>query len=114
VPEDPPAPVLLRADDRPAILAASLEDRVRARTRTLVDGKAIEPRLGIILLEGPSRSTISRLHTVLDRAAFFQAPIVGWFSLALLLLLVVVVVPGAAAYATLRALRDDEDATTRR
>src|SRR5690242_12275912 len=60
------------AEARPAILAASLEDRIRARTRTLVDGRPVEPRLGIILLEGPSKSTISRLRTVLDRAAFFQ------------------------------------------
>lgn len=96
------------AEDRPAILAASVEDRVRARTPTLVDGRAIEPHLGLLLLEGPSKSTISRLRTVLDRAAFFQPPIVGWVSLALLLVLVVVIVPGAVVYATLRALRDDD------
>jgi hypothetical protein len=96
------------AEDRPAILAASVEDRVRARTPTLVDGRAVEPHLGLLLLEGPSRSTISRLRTVLDRAAFFQPPLVGWAAVGLLLLLVVVVVPGAVVYATLRALRDDD------
>jgi hypothetical protein len=96
------------AEDRPAILAASLEDRIRARTPTLVDGQPVEPHLGLLLLEGPARSTISRLRTVLDRAAFFQPPLVGWASVALLLLLVVVVVPGAVVYATLRALRDDD------
>ena len=116
--ESPPRSVLATVCvPRPRTARRSWPRRWRTasgRARGPVDGKAIEPRLGIILLEGPSRSTISRLRTVLDRAAFFQAPIIGWFSLALLLLLVVVAVPGAAAYATLRALRDDENATTRR
>lgn len=96
------------AEDRPAILAASLEDRVRARTPTLVDGRPVDPRLGLLLLEGPAQSTIGRLRTVLERTAFFQPPLVGWVTVGLLLLAVVVVVPGATLYATLRALRDDD------
>jgi hypothetical protein len=90
-----------------ALLAGSLEDRVHSRSTTEVDGRPLKTRLGLVLLSGGPRSVASHPKQVLQRAATFQPPFVGWFLLALLGLAVVVAVPAAAVFAILRALRDD-------
>jgi hypothetical protein len=90
-----------------AMLAGSREDRVRSRSITTVDGRRSETKLGMILLAGGSVSTLSHPKQVLQRAAAFDPPFVGWFSLALLGLVTVLGVPALAVWAVLRALADD-------
>jgi hypothetical protein len=96
------------AESRPAILAGSREASVRSRSRTMVDGRPTDVRLGLVLLAGSPRSLVSQVKTVLQRAATFHPPIIGWFSLGLLALIVVIAVPAGAVYAALRALREDD------
>jgi hypothetical protein len=91
-----------------AILAGSREDRVRTRSTTKVDGRTSETKLGVVLLSGGQVSALSHPKQVLQRAAAFNPPFVGWFSLALLGLITVVGVPALAVWAVLRALADDE------
>jgi hypothetical protein len=91
-----------------AMLAGSKEDRVRSRSTTAIGGRASTTKLGIVLLSGGDVSAASHPKEVLQRAATFQPPFVGWFSLALLGLLLVLGVPAAAVWAVLRALREDE------
>jgi hypothetical protein len=95
------------AESRPAILSGSREQRVHSRSHTSIDGRPTETRMALVLLAGSPRPTLSRARQVLQRAATFHPPVVGWLSLGLLALLVVIVVPGAAVYAALRALRED-------
>jgi hypothetical protein len=90
-----------------AILAGSEEDRVRSRTPTLVDGKPIVPRVGMIVLAGGPRSPLSQAKTVLSRAASFAPAPIGWLSLGIVLVLVGLGVPTLTVYALLRALRND-------
>jgi hypothetical protein len=101
------------AQARPAILAGSEEEAVRSRSPTLVAGRAIRPRMALELLSGPPRSPASHLREVLERAASFHPPVVGWVSLALLALVVGAGVPAAAVYAMLRALREDGARTSK-
>jgi hypothetical protein len=89
------------------MLAGSKEERVRSRSQTTVDGKRSDIRLGIVLLSGGPRSAAAQPKQLLQRAAAFDPPLIGWFSLALLALVVVVGVPALAVFAALRALRDD-------
>jgi len=95
------------AEDRPAILAGSREDRVHTRSRTTVDGKPIEERVGMSVLSGGPQAPLSHLKTVLQRAAAFEPAPVGWVLLGLVLVVVGLGVPALVVYATLRALRDD-------
>jgi hypothetical protein len=90
-----------------AILAGSREDRVRSRSATKVDGRPSQTKLGIVLLSGGQVSALSHPKQVLQRAAAFNPPFVGWFSLALLGLITVIGVPALAVSAVLRALADD-------
>ncbi len=96
------------AEDRPAILAGSREDRVRSRSQTTVDGRTTKTRMALVLLAGAPQSPSSHPRELLERAAAFGPPVVGWVSLGLLALVVGIGVPAAALYATLRALRDDD------
>lgn len=96
------------AEKRPAILAASAEERIRSRAPTRIDGRDSDARLGLVVLAGGPRSPLSHARAVLERSAAFDPPPVGWLSLGLLLAIVGVAVPAAAVYAALRALRDDE------
>lgn len=91
-----------------AMLAGSAEDRVRSRSITTVDGRRSDAKLGLILLSGAQVSVLSHPKQVLEHAAAFNPPFVGWFSLALLGLLTAIGVPAAAVFAALRALREDE------
>jgi len=92
---------------RQAILAASTEPRITSRAVTRVDGRAVRPRLGLVILSGGPRSPLSQAREVLERAAAFDPAPVGWLSLGLLLVVVGVGVPAAVVYAALRALRDE-------
>jgi hypothetical protein len=92
---------------RSAILAGSREARVRSRSTTTVDGRPSETKLGLVLLSGAPRSAASHPKEVLQRAAAFDPPFIGWFTLALVGLLAVIGVPAATVWAALRALRDD-------
>jgi hypothetical protein len=96
-----------QASGQSAMLAGSLEDRVRSRSQTTVDGAPWKTKLGIVLLSGGPVSAASHPREVLERAAAFDPPLVGWFTLALLGLLTVLGVPALAVWAVLRALRDD-------
>jgi hypothetical protein len=90
-----------------AMLAGSREDRVRSRSTTTIDGRESGTKLGIVLLSGGPVSALSHPKEVLQRAAAFNPPFVGWFSLALLGLMTVLGVPALAVWAVLRALADD-------
>jgi hypothetical protein len=96
-----------QAGGQSAMLAGSLEDRVRSRSRTTVDGRPWKTKLGIVLLSGAPVSAASHPREVLERAAAFDPPLIGWFTLALLGLVTVLGVPALAVWAVLRALRDD-------
>lgn len=89
-----------------AILAGSEEDRVHSRSQAALDGKPIEPRVGLMVLAGGPRSPLSQWRTVLERASSFQPAPLGWVLLALALLVIGLGVPALAVYAVLRALRE--------
>jgi hypothetical protein len=92
---------------RAAVLAGSDEDRIHTRSRTTVDRKPIDTRVGLLVLGGGPRSPLSEARTVLERAAAFQPAPVGWVGLGLALLVVGLGAPALVVWAILRALRED-------
>lgn len=89
-----------------AILAGTEEDRIHTRSETTVDGKPIEPRVGLLVLAGGPRSPLSQWRTLLERASTFQPAPLGWFFLGAMLLVIGLGVPALTVYTVLRALRE--------
>jgi hypothetical protein len=109
----PPRSLLARvcvenAGRRTVRLQGTVEARVQPRPLTTVDGKLVQPRMTLILLEERPASITDRAGAILAHVSAFKPPIVGSVSVALLLALLLAGVPAAAVYALWRSLRDDE------